>query len=229
MGFIVDIVLIAILAVFILIGYVKGLTGSILKIASFFISIVLVVVLYKPVSNLIIDKTLLDEKIESTIIETFEKEKKQEESQEPQEIAEKNENEKKGFQETIVNTINESIENAAIDAKNQVIEQTAGKIATTVIRIGTGIAIYLSANLILLIVSLIAKGVTELPVIKQVDKAGGIIFGLIEGIIIVFIALAVIYLSSALFKSDNLIKMINDSAITGFLYNNNLLIKLFIK
>ena len=66
MGVIVDLILIAILLAFMIIGYVRGLAGSLIKLASFAIAVVLAVMLYKPISNVIMEKTQIDEKIETT-------------------------------------------------------------------------------------------------------------------------------------------------------------------
>ena len=62
MGIIVDLIIVAILILFILMGYKKGFTGSLIKLASFAIALVLAFVLYKPVANIVIEKTQIDEK-----------------------------------------------------------------------------------------------------------------------------------------------------------------------
>ena len=75
MGVMVDLILIAILLAFMIIGYVRGLAGSLIKLASFAIAVVLAVMLYKPISNVIMEKTQIDEKIETTLKKNFSKEK----------------------------------------------------------------------------------------------------------------------------------------------------------
>ena len=67
MGVMVDLILIAILLAFMIIGYVRGLAGSLIKLASFAIAVVLALMLYKPISNVIMEKTQIDEKIETTL------------------------------------------------------------------------------------------------------------------------------------------------------------------
>ncbi len=59
-----------------IIGYARGLAGSLIKLASFAIAVVLAVMLYKPISNVIMEKTQIDEKIETTLIKNFSKEEK---------------------------------------------------------------------------------------------------------------------------------------------------------
>ena len=48
MGIIVDLIIIAVVLLFIFLGYKKGLTGSLIKLLSFIIAIVVAFVLYKP-------------------------------------------------------------------------------------------------------------------------------------------------------------------------------------
>ena len=84
MGIVIDIIIIAIFLICIGIGYVKGLTGSLLKIISFILALVIAFILFKPIANFVIDNTNWDESLEQTIkemlIETPEenKEEKQE-------------------------------------------------------------------------------------------------------------------------------------------------------
>ena len=62
MGIIVDLILIAFFILFIFVGYKKGLAGSLIKLCSFVIALILALALYKPVANAIKDNTQIDEK-----------------------------------------------------------------------------------------------------------------------------------------------------------------------
>ena len=69
MWIIFDIVVIAIIALCTFIGYKQGLVKSAIKILSFFIAIIVALVLYKPVSGVIINNTPIDENIKNVMIE----------------------------------------------------------------------------------------------------------------------------------------------------------------
>ena len=69
MNYLIDLILIAIIALFTFIGYKKGLIKVAFGLVSFILAIVISVVLYKPVSNFIINYTPLDDTIESAIEE----------------------------------------------------------------------------------------------------------------------------------------------------------------
>ena len=71
MSIIIDLVIVAIIALCVLVGYHKGLTGSLLKIVSFVLALIIAFILFKPVSNFIIDKTDWDENLEQAIRESI--------------------------------------------------------------------------------------------------------------------------------------------------------------
>ena len=71
MGIILDIILVAIIALNIFICYKKGLVKLAVGLIAVAAAIILALILYKPVSNLIIENTEIDENIEQAIINNF--------------------------------------------------------------------------------------------------------------------------------------------------------------
>lgn len=214
MGVITDLILIAIVMVFVIIGYVKGLTGSLIKLASFIVAVVLALILYKPLSNVVMQKTQIDEKIETAIIQNFSKTENQNEENMPT---------------TLVESINNKIEKETTDARNEIVEKTAKSTTLTIMRVGTAIAIYLALRLVLFIVSVLAKGITQLPLLKEVDKAGGIAYGLVQGIVMVYVLLGIISLISVVWTNNPVVEAISKSYVGLILYNNNIILKLIFK
>ena len=214
MGVITDLILIAIVMVFVIIGYVKGLTGSLIKLASFIVAVVLALILYKPLSNVVMQKTQIDEKIETAIIQNFSKTENQNEESMPT---------------TLVESINNKIEKETTDARNEIVEKTAKSTTLTIMRVGTAIAIYLAVRLVLFIVSVLAKGITQLPLLKEVDKTGGIAYGLVQGIVMVYVLLGIISLISVVWPNNPVVEAISKSYVGLILYNNNIILKLIFK
>lgn len=214
MGVITDLILIAIVMVFVIIGYVKGLTGSLIKLASFIVAVVLALILYKPLSNVVMQKTQIDEKIETAIIQNFSKTENQNEENMPT---------------TLVESINNKIEKETTDARNEIVEKTAKSTTLTIMRVGTAIAIYLAVRLVLFIVSVLAKGITQLPLLKEVDKTGGIAYGLVQGIVMVYVLLGIISLISVVWPNNPVVEAISKSYVGLILYNNNIILKLIFK
>ena len=217
MGVIIDLIIVAILAICIFLGYHKGLTGSLLKIVSFAVAIIIAFVLYKPIAGLIIDNTDWDENLEQSIRNMVVEQEKAPQTEEE---------EKKGMSDVITNYINEAVENAADDAKEAIIDSTARDVAVTIVNVGTWIALFIIAKIALILVRGLAKMLTSLPIIKQVDKLGGIAYGLLEALIILYVLLAVISFISPMMERSALIEGIQSSFIGSQLYNNNLLLKI---
>ena len=208
MGIIVDLILIACFILFIFVGYKKGLAGSLIKLCSFVIALILALALYKPVANAVKDNTQIDENIKSTIVETF---RQQEQTQE------------ENMPKDLVQNISSEIENATSEAVNNI----AQSISDTIINIGAGIVIFIVARLLLIIVSIFAKQIVKLPIIGLVDKVGGIAYGAVEGIVIIYIVLGLISLSSLIWVDNAVVTAITNSGIGSFLYNNNIILKIF--
>lgn len=213
MGIIVDLILIAFLLIFIFLGYKRGLTGSLIKLISFAVAIVLAIILYKPISSAIINNTNIDENIKASIINTFSSEENNEQESQDE------------VQNSIVSNINKDIENATTEAKNTVVEQSAEKMSITIVNAGCAIAVFLIAKVILLVVSFFIKGITALPIIKQIDKTGGIAYGIIEGLIIIYIVFAIISFINIAWADNMVYQAIEKSALGSFLYNNNIILK----
>ena len=219
MSWIVDLIIILIFAIFIFLGYKRGLTGSILKILSFIIALVISFILFKPVSNFIINNTLIDEKIEESIVKIVEKDADEEG---------KIEEENTDLPQSMVNYINKSVQNAANEAKKTVVENAAKDITIAIVNIGSAIIVFIIARIVLFFIKQLAEFITELPIIKQIDKTGGIIYGIFESLLIIFIIFAIFTLISPLIEGSGILTIINKSVIGGFLYNNNLLLKIIL-
>ena len=212
MGIIVDLIIIAVVLLFIFLGYKKGLTGSLIKLLSFIIAIVVAFVLYKPVANAVIENTVIDDNIRTTLRATLG-------------VEDKTKNTEENVPSTIMDNINKEIENATDEVKANVIDNTT----ITIVNIGSGIVIFLAVRVILVLISLFAKILTDLPVIKQVDKLGGLAYGAIEGIVIVYAVLAVISLTSVIWANNAVVTAIAKSSLGEMLYNNNIILNLLFK
>ena len=210
MTIVVDLIVIAIIALCIILGYVRGLTGSLIKILSFVLSIVIAFVLFIPISNLVIENTQIDESLEQSIREMIIGNEQEEESNMP---------------EAITDYIGQRVEQAAGDAKTAVVDSTARDVAETIVKAGTWVVLFIIARILLIFLKFITALIAKLPVIKQFDKLGGIAYGLIEGLIIVYLLLALVSFIAPMFD-NSIIVAIKDSFVGSIFYNNNLLLKI---
>lgn len=122
----------------------------------------------------------------------------------------------------ITNYIEETTQNA----KNAGIELAAENVSITLVRLMVGILLFIVVRIVLIFVKIFTNIVEKLPIIKQFNKAGGILYGILEGCFIIFMVLAVISILSSMMDISFLLNAINDSYLGSILYHNNLLLKL---
>ena len=216
MSIIIDLVIIAIITLCVFLGYKKGLTQYIIKIFSFIISLVVAFVLFKPVSNFVIQNTKIDETIKEAVINVV-----KDDVEETGKVKEDN-----NLPKAMVEYINNTIENAVNEAKENVIEVAAEGVASATINVGVAILLFIIVRIALIFISMLSKIITDLPIIKQFDKTGGIIYGLLKSFVIIFVIFALLSFVSPMIEQTGIIVAINKSFIGSILYNNNLLLKI---
>ena len=213
MAIIIDIVIVAIIALCLFLGYRRGLTGSLLKILSFVLAIVIAFILFKPVSNLVINHTKWDDSLK-TSIEQFITEK----TSTPEE--------KSSLPQVIVDYIDETMAQSVNEAKEVAIENTAQSVTNLIVNAGVWIAVFIIAGILLIFIKFITALIAKLPVIKQFDKLGGILYGILEAFVILYVLLAIISFIAPMINNAEFIDALNKSFIGSMLYNNNILLKI---
>ena len=203
MDYLLDLIVIAIIALSTFIGYKKGLIKVAFGLVSFILAIALSVILYKPVSNFIIEYTPIDNYIEQTISERLNS---------PEITDEETEN---------------IVSNYYNNFKNTSTQIVASGISKAIINISCMIIVFIISKLLLLFFRFIGDLIAKLPLIKQINHAGGFLYGLLRSFIIIYGLLALIAISSPIINMNNLITMINNTIITNIMYNNNIILILF--
>ncbi len=211
MGIILDVVLIAIIALNVFICYKKGLVRLAVGLIAFVAAIVVSVILYKPVSNLIIENTELDENIEQAIIEHFSSEV--EPGQEVKYVS-------------ILDYLGNYVDNAINKTQNEIVYETAGAMAVKIINIAVLLGIFLIVRVVLLLLTFISDAITSLPLLKQCNEVGGILYGLVKALIIIYVILAIVFFVVYITGNTSISNAIDGSYITKFFYENNLLLNI---
>lgn len=208
MGIIFDIILIAIVALNIFICYKKGLVKLAVGLIAVFVSIILAVILYKPVSNLIIEKTEIDENIKNAIIENFTSEENTEEKQDD------------GFMKYIESYVDDTVNKT----RNEIVVEASETIAVKVINIGAMLGIFIIARVILILLTFVADIITGLPILKQFNEVGGVLYGIIKSLLIIYVILAILFFIVYITGNTTISEAIANSFITKFFYEHNLLL-----
>lgn len=205
MGIVVDIIIVSLIALFTIIGNRKGLVRVAIGLFSFIIALVLAFALYRPVSNVIIEKTQIDEGIKTAIVEAILPEGGTEEDEVPEES---------------------KISSVIVKSTENTVGEVSKNLAIEIIKICSLIGIFIIARVALIFVKFIAKFITNLPIIKQFDKLGGTIYGLLKGMVIVC-ALFVVVSFAAPWIPYGVVEAIDNSNLGSWIYNNNILLKIF--
>ena len=209
-GIILDIILVAIIALNVFICYKKGLVKLAVGLIAFFVAIIVAMALCKPVSNLIAEKTQLDEKIEETIIKNFSVEVTEEDESETDE----------GFMKYMEKYVDDSINKT----RNEIVLEASSVVSMKLINICAFIGIFIIARLVLILLTFVADIIMSLPILEQFNKAVGIIYGLIQALLIIYVLLAIVFLIIYVTGNNTLSNAISSSFITKFFYNNNIIL-----
>ena len=199
MGVVVDLVIIAIIVLSTFLAYRKGLVKLAIGLCAFAISILITVILYQPISNLVIHVTSIDEMIEDAIYEKA--------NDVIQENVEK---------DTITGQM---IENA----KNGMLPETARELAINIVRGGVMVILFIASKLALRFVTAIADAIAKLPIINQLNKTTGMIFGVLRGILIVYVGLLILAIPGQINANSEINSSIEQSLLGKAMYENNVL------
>lgn len=219
MAIILDLIIIGIIALSTFLGYKQGLIGVAFKIISFFIAIIITLVLFKPVTNLIINNTTWDESIENVIYEKLAGTKVEE--------GEKITKEDTDLPGVVVNYINNGIENTVEQAGEDIAQTVSKDLSQSIIQIIVIIVIFVITRILLIFAKVILEAVSELPIVKQFNEMGGIIYGILRGGIIILVILAIASFILPMINQTAILEYINNSILTKFLYNHNIILMLF--
>lgn len=210
-----DIVLIALLLIAFTVGYKKGFVKSVWKIAALVITIALVMMLKTPAVNYL-SGTSLAETINTKVSETVSL---------PQgggvNIAESLNLPK--FMQSEVNDQISSDPNTQISI-NDTVNSSLTSLFITII---TCTGLFIIIRLILTAVFMIVSGITELPIIKGVNKLVGGLLAAVNTLFIIFLALALVSMFAP--ADSKLFEAINNTYLVKYFYNYNILLQLFMK
>lgn len=163
--------------------------------------------LYKPAATLVMEKTNVDETIQSTITKNVL----------PANVSQ-DEN-----AELITNLPDFIIRNS-----ENTVQSIAKTISITLIETCTFLIIFIVVKIILEFVTILADFIAKLPILKQFNKLGGTVYGFLEGIFIIFVGFSIISLVAPLLDI-NILDSINSSYLASILYNHNILLKFIVK
>ena len=103
---------------------------------------------------------------------------------------------------------------------------TFSNLSITAIKIITLIILFILIRIALICIKFITDLITKLPIISSINKIGGIAYGIIEGLFIIYLALAIAMAISTMTGNTDILIYINQSSIGKIMFNNNILLKI---
>lgn len=200
---ILDIAVIVFAVVMCIIGAKKGILKMLLRICSWALSTVLAWLFFTPVAELL-KNTPIAEHIQSAVLTGF-VEPRIEEAQ------------------SAVPEIFRGMFEVGADSGADAI---AAGISGVVISVLAFILTLILCRILLMILGSLVNLMSRLPLVKQCNKLLGGVLGALEGLLILYIAAAIIFVSAPLCGSGFFEKQMSQSVIASEIYNNNFITKL---
>lgn len=220
-GILVDLVIISILISNSYWGYRRGLVAVLFKVLVFVVSLLIVFLLYKPVSNSIMEKTQLDEWLSNAIRSNLEGTTLNDGN-----LLEPTES---NFSAAVVEMINSFVTEALELSEVDPVGYVSIQLAQFMIRVGTMLLLFMISRFFLLFIRFAAELIGNLPFIKLFNKSGGLIYGIIKGLLTIYLILAIFSVISPLISSWGIISAIEDSILGNKMYNDNFIVNLIAK
>ncbi len=195
MEIVIDCIIVAFIALTVFFGYKKGLVNLAIGLCSFLIAIIITFILYRPIANIIIEYTEIDESIQNVIMNKNEISNEKEEKEEVYE---------------------------------QILTQVAKPLSYNIVYGGVMILLFVITKISIFFISSLTNFITNLPIIHQFDKAGGILYGIVISFFIINLILLILNFITDANPNNDAYNAIQNTFVTKIMYENNIL-KLFFK
>ena len=220
-GIIVDIILFIMIAGNAVLGYKQGLTKLVIGICSSIIAIILVLILYKPITNYVLNNTNISQNMQYTIQDKlgalFSNPNAQNETQNTTEM------------QTVKLFLGDDIENLVQDTTNTAIQNISYNITQKIISVVVFFGLFAVIRLLLYILKSYMELIADLPIIRVFDGTGGMVYGVVKGFVIAYAVLAVISIVMPVIGNTTIINVIEQSNIGSKMFNNNVLMNFIFK
>jgi uncharacterized membrane protein required for colicin V production len=211
MSLIIDIVAIVLLLACVLISYKRGMIKCVISLVTVIISLIVAIVFSRPITDFIVKNTNWDDGLQTKIAEVMRI------NPDAEFKVENMENAPKGVQ----NYINEKVSTAVKDGTTSVGNAVAEGFTYLIINAIVALLLYFGTRFALVFVKALSTLIEKLPVIHQVNKLGGAIYGVISGFFIIYTVLILFVIIGPLFTSSDVLKSVQESKFCGYLYEHN--------
>lgn len=211
-GILIDSLIVLTMMLFVFIGYKRGLIKLGIRLFALIIAIFLAVILYKPIAGIIMNKTRVDENISDSIYYKIQ----------DKDLSSLSEEDKKQNKLLFLGEdyINQAIEEKRGDATRFV----ADSLSVTIVETSTFISLFIALRIVLIVLNLLADVIGSIPIIKQFNHTGGVLVGFIEGIVIINVLFAFLYLINPFVANGNIGNALDQTFMGKIMFENNIIV-----
>lgn len=204
-----DFVLIAIIAVFVIVGSSRGLVKTLFGLGSIVLSIILALTLYPMVSDILAESpvgVIVQESVSNLLGQA------EHGGVQPQTTAEP---------ESVLPDI---VQNTLTDAAQQTTQALTTVVTDAALNIISMLIVFILVKILLWILAKILDLATKLPVIHGCNKLLGGVLGCVSGILVVYLLLGLLTFTTLLNTTSDFGRTVQNSLILSQMYENNILL-----
>lgn len=220
-----DIIFILIVVFFVFLGWKRGLMLSAFSLASTFVALIIAIIFTPAASSWLQNtdtvkdmKTSFSSYIETKLDESVGEMTKTEIDKTIRELP---------LPEFVTDKLSAGAAEFTDDLSEESFADFSQKIGNDAAKIACGLVGFVIVFIIIKIALFIAKYVlkitSQIPVIHQIDKIGGIAIGFAEGVFCVMVLLLLVSFFSSMPQMQGLLDAVNNSHLTKYAYENNLI------
>ena len=221
MSFIVDIIILLIIGLCVFLGYKNGLAKSLLKLCTSIIALVVALMLFRPLVDFVVNHTTIDENIQLSLERIMKNGIEQDSSENTQIVKEDS-----GMPKPVVEYLNNNFKSAVEEKQEEAVTVVARNAAIIIVNVACVIVLYIAVKVLLKILTILTDFITKIPLIKQFNEVGGLVFGLLQGIVIILIIMTLVSILSPLTGNYFISNLIQESKIGSFIYNSNVILNI---
>lgn len=209
----IDILVLLLFALSIFLGFKKGFLRTVTGLCALILSLLLATILY-PYATKIVMKTPVYDTVYSNVVTVVKMPQKDGEST-------LSETGKLNLPNEVMKNLDKNVRNAS----NQAGDVVASKIASVAVKLVSMLCVFFAARLLLFLLSLMAGFIRKLPVIGWGDSLLGGLFGLLRGILLIYILFTVVTFSASVSPNSKFVQDVKQSGFARVMYNNNVLLR----
>lgn len=243
-------VVLAVLCIFALVGMKKGVIRIAVSLAAMVITIAVTTVAAPVLSEYIRSNTDIDDRIEKSIYEKVSRDGKNYGEDDTEIISSGISSyiedieakvyaisESMKLPESLTKNISEAATAKVIETVGDSAELTlkdiaavifAAQMTVVIVNAVSYCVVFIVLYIILKIIASVTGIISRLPVIHQADRLGGFAAGLVEGLIVVWLAFAIVTAVGNSSWAADILAQIHENNLLEFLYNNNLIMKIIL-